>query len=283
MAKTKKNNLHLPLVFTGYTLFALLIIEVLLSTVIPYTTMLFTPGVRYYNVAAFLIAFVVGSLLPAYLGYVIGDRAVKSKSKLSHHFNGVLFGLLAYWIVIAVGAFVSIPSEWFGSSVAVRALAVNISWSVVVAIVTAVLAITHVRSRQAKHDLVEYKPYRALLYCMIIFVPTATLVNNILTNSVNVYSFIPFAAIVLLGGIAYATLRKSKLKTSDRLAWSAVAVSLAYVAVFVASQLTYGISYYVDNYPTMEFQTAVTIIGTTVGLIGWAVYWSVQRKALTSK
>jgi hypothetical protein len=280
MVRIKKKNIYLPLVFAGYTLFTLLVIEVLLSTVIPYTRMLFTPGVLYYNVIAFLIAFVVGSLLPAYLGYVIGDHAVKSKGKMSHHFSGVLFGLLAYWIVIAIGAFVSIPSEWFGSLVAVRVLSINIFWSVVVFIVTSILAIGHVRSRQAKHNLLEYKPYRAVLYGMIALVPIVTLVRSIVTNSFNAYLVIPFVMIIIFGGIVFATLRKSNLKTADKVAWSAVSLSVAYVAVFVASQLAQGVSYYVSAYPTMEFQSAVNYIGFAVAIIGWLVYWRAQRKVL---
>ena len=83
MIKTKKKNIHAPLVITGYVLFALLVIATLASTTIPFGLLLFNPKVMHVNVAVFLVAFTVGTLLPVVLGYIVGDHSIKTKNKLT--------------------------------------------------------------------------------------------------------------------------------------------------------------------------------------------------------
>lgn len=283
MAKTQKINAHSPLVTTGYVLFALLIVAVILSTVIPFGKMLFDPRVLHYNVALFTVALTIGALLPALLGYLIGGTSIRSKSKLSHHFNGVAFGLLAYWIMMIVSVFVSIPSEHLVTSPGVRAILVNLLPSIGVAVISTILAVAHVRSRQAKQDIIEFKPFSVVLVASIILLPVWSLINNILTQSVGWSSFVSLAITVVIGALSYATLHKSKLSPTNKIAWSAVSVSVAYVALFILSEFTIGVSYYVNATPTMEFQAIVSSVGWVLAFVVWSTYWYLQVKSLSKR
>lgn len=283
MAKTKKTDPKFSLVLTGYILFALLVVAVLSSTTLPFGKMLLDPRTIHINVATAMIALTVGAFLPALLGYVIGSRSVKSKSKLARRFNGVLFGLLAYWIMTIFALFVSMPSGSTAESQNMHIILANILPSIVIAIVTAALAVAHVRSRHAKHDILEYNPYRILLIGLVILLPVWSLVNNIFTQSMNVYSFVPLLVVGSIGVISYITLRSSPLNKPSKITWSAVSISIALVMMFVSSQFVSGVLYYFVPRPTMEFQAIISNLVWILALIGWIVYWSVQARSLSRK
>lgn len=279
MVKTKKTNPHSPLVITGYILFALLIVAVLLSTTIPFGRMLFDPRVLRNNVAVITVALTVGAILPVFVGYMIGDHSVKSKSRLSHHFSGILFGLLAYWLMTLMSVLVLIPNE-LSMGYNARIILINLIPSIGVAIITTILAIAHVRSRQAKHDILEYKPFSVVLISSIAVLPIWSLVNNIVTNSVNLYTFVSPAIIIGLGLVSYVSLRKTRLSKYGRLTWSVISISVAFVAIYVTSQLVDTVATYIDARPTMESQLIVSGIGLILALAGWIFYWSKQVKSL---
>lgn len=282
MTKIKKINPQFPLVVSGYILFTLLAISVLLDT-IPQAIMLFDPRILRYNVALFMVALILGSLLPAFLAYVIGDHAVKSKNKLSHHFNGVLFGLLSLWIMYIYAMVVSIPSEYFATSLTARVILINSLPIIAVTVITSILAITHVRSRQAKSDVLGYKPYGVLLIGSIILLPVWSLINNIFTQSVSMYSFVPLIILVVLGVVSYATLRNSKLNVFNKVTWSAVSVSVAYAALFVLYPFISSLSNYINERPSMEFMAIESNTVWVVVLIVWIFFWRAQAKSLSKK
>lgn len=281
MIKTKNQPVHRTLVTTGYILFALLVVATLISTTIPFGMMLFNPKVLHYNVATFTVALTVGALLPAIVGYLVGDRAVKSKSKLSHHFNGVLFGLMSYWLMSIVT--VVINFEYLTAAPSARMAILNLVPSIGVAIITSIIAIMHVRSRQAKHDLIEYKPFVITLLVAVVFMPVYSLINSAVTSGVDVYSLTTLGLLVLLGAISYLTLRKTKLSRMSKLAWSAISVTVLYVMIYVSYQLFPTIVYYFQAQPTMEFQGMTGSIAWVLALIGWIIYWVTQVKAFPKK
>lgn len=286
MAKIKKIPPQLPLVISGYVLFALLIVAVLLSTTIPFARLLLNPQVLHFNVALFMAALTVGTFLPTLLGYVIGDHSIKSKSKVRHHFNGVLFGLLAFWLMLIFSVLVSIPSEYFAASPHARVLLMNLLPSIAVASITSILAIAHVRSHHAKHDILKYRLYSILLVGSIVLLPVWSLVSAILTEvtlSVNAFMFVPLIILMVLGTVSYATLRNSTLSTVHKVTWSAVSVSVAFVAVFVFSELAIGASFYIGGSPSAAFQTVVSSVVWVLALIGWAVFWRAQVASLSKK
>ena len=279
MAKAKNNLVHLPLVATGYILFILLVVATLLSTTIPLGAMLFDSRVLHFNVAVSAVALTIGSILPVLLGYIIGSHAIKSKGALSHHFNGILFGLLGYWLMTVLAMLVIVPEGLF-TDFRTRILLLNLLPGILVAILTTILAVAHVRSRQAKQDVLEYKPFSAILIASIVALPVWSLVNNIVTNTVGMYSFISLAIVIVLGAVSYASLRKTRLSSHRKVLWSAVSVSVIFVMTYVSSQFVSAISSYLLPYPTMEAQSIVSGVGFALALAGWVIYWSKQVKVL---
>ncbi len=279
MIKTKNRTIHLPLVVVGYTLFSLLVIATLLSTTIPFGRMLFDPRVLHFNVAVTAIALTVGSVLPVLVGYIIGNYSVKSKSKLSHHFNGILLGLLGYWMMTSLAVLITIPDGLF-TDYNMRIVFFNLFPGIGIGVITTILAILHVRSRYAKQDILEYRPFSVVLIVLIFILPVWSLVNNIITNTVNVYSFVSLAIIFVLGLISYASLRKVRFSKYRRLVWSAISVSVVFVAMYISFQLIYAIATYLDPRPTMESQAIVSLVGFILALVGWVIYWKKQVKVL---
>lgn len=167
--------------------------------------------------------------VPAVVGYIIGDHSVKSKSKLSHHFNGMLFGLFAYWCMVLTTVFITVPTQLFPDTNARLAL-VNVLPGIFVAIVASVIAGMHVRSKQATLDVLEYRPFVLVFVASIIAMPLLGVINNIVTNSVTVFTFFTPFITLLFGLISYVTLNTSKLSSLQKSAWSAVSLSVLFVA-----------------------------------------------------
>lgn len=280
MIKTKKKNALLPLVTVGYILFSLLVIATLISTTIPFGILLFNPNALHHNVTITLIAFTLGALLPSLLGYIIGDHSVKTKGKLNHHFAGVLFGLLAYWIMMLLTVFIATPLEFSESNRNVNLLIVNLAPSIGVAVIATTLAVAHTRSRQAKQDIIKYKPFSTLLIASVVVTPLWSLIQNIVTNSVSIYTFVPFIIVTVAGSISYLSFSKAKINTYDKVTWSAVSVSVLFVAMFAIPQLISSISGYLLPRSTMETQTLLNWTGFALAFTAWATYWLKQVKAL---
>lgn len=278
MARTKATS-YSPLVITGYILYSILVVSVILSTVIPWGQLLASPHVIRYNAILSLVALTVGALLPAAVGYLVGDETTKSKDKLSHHFNGVLFGLLAYWIMTIVSAFIILPYDLPQNA---RMIIINLLPSLCVLIISVPLAVAHVRSSQAKHDIMEYRPYGIALIVSIAFLLCMSLISSVHSNGLEWLSGVPFVVTLGIGALSYWTLRKSGLNACPKVNWSAISVSVAAVAAFAASLLCTSVSSYMNATSSMEYQAAVTIVGWALGVVGWAVYWWLQVRALSN-
>lgn len=280
MTKIKKKNIHAPLIITGYTIFVLLVLATLLSTIIPYGLILLNPYSIKINVAIALVALTVGAVLPVLVGYLVGDTAIKSKSRFSHHFNGMLFGLLAYWIMMLAGAYVQIPTNLLPHNL--HMILMNLLPGCIVAIVTVVLTTTYVRSRQAKHDVLSYKPFVIVLATSVIATPLLMLIQNTIMQSGAVYSFMAIAPILVSGSVSYLSLRRTPLRSLERLSWTLVSVSVLYAMMFATYMVVPSILDYLIPYSTMEQQTIGSTSATVLAITAWVVYWICQVKALQS-
>lgn len=286
MIKIKRLNPQSTLSITGYILFALLVVSAMLSTIIPYGKMLFNPRALHYNVFLTATALTIGTLLPPLLGYIIGIRFTKVKSKQIRRFNGVLFGILAYWIMSALPTILLIPSKYFEMSQNVQIILVNLLPSVVVATIAYVIAINHRRSHQSKSDIIKYRPYCFALIGLIVLLLACTLISSLSSQyatTINVYMFIPLIVIMTIGTVSYLTLCNSGLNILSKLTWSAISISIAYILVFVLSMIVTWSSYYVVDRQSMELQSIINIIGWVVALISWIIYWYLQAKSLSKK
>lgn len=240
--------------------------------------MLFDPRILHYNVALFAISLTVGALLPALVGYTIGDHAVKSKGKLRHHFNGILFGLLAYGIMMLVA--VLTPIGLFAADPKMRIVLLNILPSIGVAIITTILAVAHVRSRKAARDILDYKPYSILLIAVTLALPVWQLVDSIVMNRVDGYSFEWLIVAIVFGVISYLSLRKVGISGYNKFTWSAVSVSVLFVASFIMPQLLFAVTNYLQMNLLAEGQNVVYVTSLLLALVGWFVYWVTQVRLL---
>lgn len=278
MANTKKNNIYVPLVVAGYALFLLLVLSVFMSTTLPRLSILSYPGAIKINALVAMVSLTIGALLPVVVGYCVGDHSIKSKSKLSHHFNGILFGLLAYWYMILTAAFTAIPSALYIDNNA-RLILANILPSVGVAIIASVIAVMHVRSKQSKLDVLEYIPFVLLLVLTIITLPLLSVINNFATQSVNLYTFFTPISIVLFALIAYSSIRGLKTSGLYKAAWVAVSLSVLFLTIFVMNLFESAIVSYMGE-PSQEIQATGGWVALVATIVGWAVYWLYQTKAL---
>lgn len=286
MIKIKRLNPQSTLSITGYILFALLVVSAMLSTIIPYGKMLFNPRVLHYNVFLTATALTIGTLLPPLLGYTIGIQFTKVKSKQTRHFNGVLFGILAYWMMSTFSIILLIPPKYFEIFQNAQIILVNLLPSAVVAIITYVIAVNHRRSRQAKSDIIKYKPYCFALIGLIILLLACTIISSLSSQyatTINVYMFIPLIVIMSIGTVSYLTLCNSGLNILSKLTWSAISISIAYILVFVSSMIVTWSSYYVVDRQSMELQSIINITGWVIALISWIIYWYLQAKSLSKR
>ena len=88
--KIQKNSITVRF---GYALFALMVLSVVTSTIIPLSQALSYPTARHLNIWLMLLSFSAAAVLPLLVSYLIGDKVTHNKNKLLHHYNGVLFGL----------------------------------------------------------------------------------------------------------------------------------------------------------------------------------------------
>ena len=279
MVKTKNKNVYVPLVVTGYTLFTLLVITTLSSTTIPLGILLFNPKVLHYNVTMLLVALTAGALLPVIVGYYIGDNSVKTKSKLSHHFAGMLFGLFAFLIMILPSTFTILSPVFSGESREMSLAIHALLPSVCIAVIATIISIAHVRSHKANQDILQYKPF-SIAFVSLILLLLASIVQNIAANTMSFYSFVPIIFTAVLGSLLYATLHKVKMNQFEKVVWSAVSISVLLVALYVLSQCISLLMDFVIRTPTMEQSMIVSGAGVILAFVTWGIYWFKQVSAL---
>ncbi len=223
----------------GYGLFALVVLGVIISSVIPLGGMLFDSRVLHFNVAMILVAFVASALLPALFSYLIGDRSTHNKSKTAHHYNGVLFGVAAYWFTlligqIGIGSFInydSVPIPWF---------TVIINWFPVIAtvVVMAIVAASFAKHYRKKESVLQHFPYQVLVIGSMVGTLIYSLSQQYYVEST--YAVIGLLYIVIplvVLAVAYKLLRKVQPAKAPRLTLSVVSVGLAAIAASLPAQI----------------------------------------------
>lgn len=278
MIKTKNKNIHLPLVIIGYILFSLLIIETLISTIIPYGIILFSnPEVFYRSGSVNIITLVSGGLLPPLLSYIIGNNSVKTKSRLNHHFTGMLFGLLSFWIMLALIFGITIPPEFLQDHLIARIVLINTLPILGVVVVSTVLAVAHARGQYAKQDILEYKPFSVSLIIATLSLPIWFFIQNLAVNIVGVNTITPLVMIAISGSISFITLQKTKLSTYTKLAWAAVSTTILCISIYTIALVISLITRY---QPEVSIIVSVDAITYGLAFLAWVFYWINQADSL---
>jgi len=257
-------------VIFGYSLFATAIMAVIISTVIPLGTILFSPHVKQLNVWMILIAFVAAAIVPFLVAYIIGDKATRAKSKVTHHYNGVLFGALAYWLsqlFVSIGA-LPFRAIW-GTIDSVWAAPVANIWPILATIVViAIVAVSyHSRKQKAGESVLQYTPYQLLLFGSVLI--SLVLSQQYITEGSQIIGgLLNIAVPLILIGISYTSIARVYPRKPARLVVAIVAVTFGYLAMQLAMELTYNVTYSVF----------LGIVATVIGVAVWVGYVRLSRK-----
>jgi MFS family permease len=270
MKKNKQSSTmikHTTVVF-GYSLFALTILNVVISTVIPWVSIITKPHVLVFNASVFSIALVAGAILPVLLSYILGDRSTHVKNKASHHFNGVLFGVAAYWLSVLFTMFgpYSAPIVRENVSGVLGSTIVN-GWPIIATtIIMAFVAVSYARGQKKKSSVLEHRPYQIVLLGGVVanflYMPISELFGSLENLPlISIYA----GAIIIFFAVSYVALSKSQPSRLMCTLLAVVAITMGFVAFTVAAQLLFGL-FSADN-----FLTPMLISGV-FGLIVWIGY-----------
>lgn len=235
MNKTKNNPTlrHKITTIFGYSLFGMMALSFLLTTVIPMTLALQYPTARHFNIIVLVIVFAVSTILPALTAYFIGDKSTRSKKDTLRHYNGVLFGFAAYWFAMF--------TSWIGFSTVFGVsdqpypaplIATNVAPVVLTIIVMIILAIVFAKKWNKNASALEYLPYQLTLIISV----AGTFIAPYISDS----PYVTFAGIgnllipIVITGIAFAILRKQKISRLALLSDSLIAMSIGWIAVWVS-------------------------------------------------
>ena len=265
MTKNKKittQNSKITTVF-GYSLFALMVISFLATTAIPFSFTLQHPTARHFNIVVMIVVFAISVILPALASYFIADKATHSKNKALHHYNGVLFGVTAYWV--------SMVFSWIGfysifgmsSPYPIPLIVSNVSPVILTIIVMAIIATYYAKKQINGTSVLQYKLFQIVLILSVVGAFLVPYINgpadfNVIAGS-TLWLFVPIITI----GIAYKVLAKYQTTRLARLSDALIAMSLGWVTIWVVNSFT--------AYLQLPYQVA-SIPGYIAGLAVFVTY-----------
>ncbi len=261
MVKKHKRNdmLQKTTILFGYTLFVLLVLGTMFSTVVPFGVLAFQPHVRHINVLVTLLTLTISALLPLILAYIVGDKTTRTKNAKAHHLNGILLGFLAYWLSVFIGLVGSDVTVDIRQAVSEPLASVLICWPVVLTLlITIWVALNHTLRRTG--TLLEYGPYQALL-----------IVSAIVASA---YALMPFYVFMPLLFIAISYVLLSTI-TSWRTRLTAAALAYTVGPVVTLSVFMLMTSFQFTPIHIPDFVTGM--VSGVVGLVAWVAYlWRVR-------
>ncbi|MEO8691772.1 MAG: hypothetical protein ABI397_03240 [Candidatus Saccharimonas sp.] len=279
MAKTKISKLSQQ-TFTiklGFGLYGLIVLGVIMSTIIPFAQLYSDAKVNHQGILTLILFLLLGALLPTLVAYLIGYKATRAKDNTTRRFNGVAFGVLAYWISTLL--FIINPAKMIIDArimpLSFAAIIVNM-WAILVTVaILVVIAAFYVKTKHKKNTILSYQPYQAVLYAFFIIVsillPILSQLQEFSTGSL-LDALAYTGGITAIVGISYYALRKSKVTMIQRLTNSFFATSLGIIAMYGFVQ----IMPYFANFDNYIYQTW-WIIAVLLGLATWAIYLRVAK------
>ncbi len=247
----------------GYSLFVVAIIAMIVSTVIPWSMLLLNATVNHLNIIMILLSFIAASMVPFLVAYVIGDKITRTKNKVTHHYNGVLFGVLAYWLsmffsyassstVMAIRK--AVPQVWLSEII--------ISWPILatIAIITIIAVRYHARTQKAGESVINYKPYQVLLLASVVALLALTQLSA--SDGYQLYAALYTGVFALFIGVSYLVFKKVYPLKSVRLTNAIVAFSFGSIAMGFVGQLISVVGYNILG----------TLAITGIGIAVWALY-----------
>lgn len=233
-----KNNLPAyskTTIIFGYSLFCLIVISFLVSTAIPFSFTLQYPGARHFNIIVMVLVFGISTILPALASYFIADKATHSKNKPLHHYNGVLFGIAAYWAVMLLGwlgfdSIFSVNEAPFPAPMVVS----NVIPVVVTIILMAATALLYARKKTNKTSVLYYPPFQVILIISAVGAFIYPYVIGFFEVNFTILSLALFLIPLIATLIAYIVLGRLQEPRLARLCEGVIAMSIGWVSMVLA-------------------------------------------------
>lgn len=232
-------------VYFGYGLFLLTLIALGIS-IFSWTDLYVFPFLEPIQVTLMLVSFAFAALAPPLVGYLVGDGATRSKSKLVHHYNGVLFGVLGIWFWAALSLLITVVQWSYAPETNLENTLLSMTPAIVAAVATIILGIVYARRTRHQVSLIDYKPYRWALVVAVIglllgFGLSAVsglyygggIVMGILINLI-----VPLLFVLIAGLIGYWIIGKKAGTVGERITYSLIAIAYGVVIVTALWQFT---------------------------------------------
>ncbi len=260
---------------TGYTMFSVMVITEIINIAQVTNSIVGRPAAIRERVLTLFVIISLSALLPPLIAYFAGDRATKVKSKLEHHYNGVLFGVTAFWLWLFTTTiswqWIPIPDVPF-----IPGQIMQFWPSFAVALVMMILGIWYIVVHK-QNSLIKFKPFQLLLMGSFagVFIMSgisllATIQHKDNNLSAALYSVIPLGTLVVMLVISFISSRSAKNNYVVRLTDATVAAAIGGLATTIAGGIFSRI--YSDS-------TVVIILCSMTGLAAWAAYIHAIRRA----
>lgn len=227
---------------TGYILFAFMVLGLVTNTIVPSVSLFFIPHIRFVNMLVFLVSLVVSALLPAIMAYAMGDASTRTKSKQLHHYNGVVFAILAYWVYVVFGQISPDLTSFVGNIFPVPIdTAVRFMIPVAVTLIAVgALAFYYHRGGNKRLGITEYRPFQlsilALMAVYFIVIPVQQMANGLW----SAYEGAVFAVEIGFLLASYLCLVRLRMSVLQRVMLSVIGLTFALIAQYLVSQLMPG-------------------------------------------
>lgn len=237
MAKksTQQSSAHRKFVTTvGYILFGGMVLGVITGAIIPFAHMFSSPHVRTVNVMVFMASLIVSALLPAVIAYAVGSASTRSKNHQLHHYNGVMFGLLAYWINVVAGM---INADFMHFFYTVFPTPVNIAVGFMAPVTITALAVGAIayyyhRGGGGQVDLTDYRPFQFGLVGLVALYAIGLPFQQFASGYWSSVTVIELGLLLA----AYICLMKMRLNMPQKLTLATAGTTLALITQYVVGQ-----------------------------------------------
>ncbi len=259
----------------GYGLFVLVVIDLIITIVIPWATLLVQPYVlSKLNISIQLVSFVFAVILPPLIGYILGQKVTHRHDRLTHHFNGVLFGIVAYWVSIfmsLVAADTMLPiRRAFDEPLATIVAA----WPILATlIIMSIIAFYYAHNHKQKDSVLQDRVYQTALLVGVLSIPVYEfffLINAYDSLSL-VLTLIQVAVTLGLVVLSRYVIHRFQPTQKNPLSLSVIAVSIGLITM----QLSGAIIALAN--PWYVF---ILVTSGVLGIVAWLLYLlTIIRKA----
>lgn len=261
--KIPENRIRTTITF-GYSLFIINLIAAIIGS-ISFSAILSEPSINHFNVDIFLPFVIFSGVLPTLVSYIIGDRTAHAKNIKIHHYNGVLFGLVAYWLAMLfnnIGSAIQTPN--IENTPFILTQIIN-AWPILATItIMAFVAIIYNRKPKNNNTMLQYLPYQIVLFSAITGTFVFTILNQYCTTLNLNYLLsliITILIVIILVAISYKAMPMNNSSALTHTAQSIVAVTIGLICIALISQLMYQVS--------IDIATPASCI---CGLTVWIIY-----------